>query len=266
MATVPAAPGPSPAAGSSSRPVRVVEAPRADGPHVRAGLAAMVVASAALLAGPLWLAITMSVVGALGAAAVAARHRSLHGRPAAVAAAGGGLLPAASLAGPAGASAALTALVVASMLAGFERRAPSARRPGRAGAALLLGVGAGLAAAAPVLARDAGLGPALGLLALVAAHDAGAYVVGTGAHHEWEGPAAGMVSVAVLGFTLASFNIFGTEGVANVLLVGVVVLGAPLGPVVARALCPRRVPPVVGRLDVLLVAGPLFALAAAGLR
>lgn len=91
-----------------------------------------------------------------------------------------------------------------------------------------------LAIAAPVAARASGLTEAISVLGLIAAYDAGAYVVGTGAHNRWEGPAAGIAAVlagalAVAALALPPFTL-ATVGV----LAAIVCVGGPLGPTVAR--------------------------------
>lgn len=258
---------------ASSRPV-LVDVPRPDGPHVRLGLATLMAAAGAVLAGPGWLAVGMAALGLLAAASIVTRHRSLIGLPQVVAVAGGGLTPLVALGGGEAVARMLPALLLGALVGELARQwrrgGPPAdgapRQVGRVGAGVMLGALAGLAAAAPVLVRGVGLGPTMGLLVMAAAYDAGAYVVGVGAHSRWEGPAAGAVAVVVAGFPLAVFNVFGADGVGNVVLVGAFAVLAPLGPVLARLLTPRRVPPVLGRLDVVLVAGPIWPWVAAALR
>lgn len=137
-----------------------------------------------------------------------------------------------------------------------------------------------LAVGAPIAARVSGLAEALSVLGLVAAYDAAAYVVGTGAHNRWEGPAAGIATVlagALLVGALAvpPFNLL-TVGV----LAAIIAIAGPLGPSVARWLgqtplgvedgededeeagAPEEAP-AVRRLSTLLAAAPaLFALLA----
>jgi hypothetical protein len=233
---------------------------------VRAGVAFLVTAAAAALAGPGWLAGLVAGLAALAALTVAVRRGlDLRSRHTAVAVAGAAALPPAALAGADGVTAALGVIVLCALAVGAGRRPADPRVPARAGFAILLAAVIGLAASAPVLARELGLGPAMGLLALAAAYDAGAYLVGVGATHTWEGPAAGVLAVGVMGFALSGFNAFGAGPAGSAVLVVLFATLAPAGPVLARVLAGSRVPPPLGRLDVLLAAGPIWVWAAAPL-
>jgi hypothetical protein len=233
---------------------------------VRAGLAFLATAAAAALAGPGWLAGLGAGLAALAALSVAARRGlDLRSRYGAVAGAGAAALPLGALAGADGVTAALGVIVLGALAVGVGRRPADRRVPARAGFAVLLAAMIGLAACAPVLAMELGFGPAMGLLALAAAYDAGAYVVGVGATHAWEGPAAGVLAVGVMGFALSGYNAFGAGPAGSALLVVLFAVLAPTGPVLARVLAGSVVPPPLGRLDVLLVAGPIWVWAAAPL-
>lgn len=136
--------------------------------------------------------------------------------------------------------------------------------------AIVLGALCGLAAAGPVVARSGGLPQALAILGLVAAYDAGSFVVGTGAVNDWEGPAAGVASVAAGTLAVAALCVppFHLPGTA--LLGLIVACGGPAGAYAARRLSgvPRvaedaarpRVS-MLYRLSTLLVVGPVVAAA-----
>lgn len=126
-----------------------------------------------------------------------------------------------------------------------------------------------LAVAAPVLARLSGLSEALSILGLVAGYDAAAYVVGTGAHNRWEGPAAGIATVLAGALAVAALAVppftLATVGVLS----AIVAVGGTLGPTVARVIgqatggldeddeagAPEEAP-AVRRLSTLLASAP----------
>lgn len=91
-----------------------------------------------------------------------------------------------------------------------------------------------LAIAAPVVARVSGLTEALSVLGLIAAYDAGAYVVGTGAGNRWEGPAAGIASVLAGALLVAALAIPPFQLGSVAALAVIVAIAGPLGPSVAR--------------------------------
>lgn len=124
----------------------------------------------------------------------------------------------------------------------------------------------GLAAASPVLLAVLAPSAAIVLLVLVAAYDAGDFLVGSGSGTPWEGPVAGVLAVTACGFgawTLAPAPLDG-DGVLALLAATAVL--APLGPPAASVLIGdgRRPARFVRRLDTLLVLGPVAAFAAAG--
>ena len=132
---------------------------------------------------------------------------------------------------------------------------------------LLAALPIGLAAASPLLLHRLGPSAALFLLLLVAAYDAGDFLVGTGASTTWEGPTAGVAAVAVVGFatTVLTPRPLLEEGAATLALV--VAMLAPLGPPLASLLVGGGATPAryVRRLDSLLVAGPVAAYVLAAL-
>lgn len=120
------------------------------------------------------------------------------------------------------------------------------------------------AAASPVLLRSNGLVPALVLVVYALVHDASAFLIGAGARRPWEGPLAGVASIASV--TLAVAAVFPQFKGASPWVLGVLAaLLTPLGPVVASLVVGSRRAriPALRRLDSLMVLGPLWALAAA---
>jgi len=120
--------------------------------------------------------------------------------------------------------------------------------------------GAGL-----VLSRAQSRPVGLALVGMVCAYDSAAYLIGTEADHPWEGPLAGLVSIAALTLFVATELAPPFRGASPWVLGGLAALLAPLGPVVAgRLLGERHAPaPALRRLDSLLLLAPAWAIAAA---
>ena len=144
----------------------------------------------------------------------------------------------------------------------------SRRGPQRPWLALLV---VALAVAAPAAARASGLTEALSVLGLIAGYDAAAYVVGTGAHNRWEGPAAGIATVLAGALLVAALAIPPFTLTTVGLLAVIVCVAGPLGPTVARRIAAaperRHAPeddeagapeeaPALRRLSTLLASGP----------
>ena len=234
-----------------------------DGPRIRLGVLWFAVAVAAAVTGRVALGGLMAVAAALAAHQLAvvvldAPHMRL---PAAL---GAGALPLAASAGSDTLTAAVAATVVVTMVwRVFE--------PAQAGATVEVGLtvafslSMGLAAATPVLVGGLGRGPAVAVLLLVSAHDAGDFIVGTGSARRWEGPAAGIVTVLVLTFATSVVAPSPLTPEAWWVVGGVVAALAPLGPPAASVLLGsgRRRAGYVRRLDSYLLAGPVAAYAVA---
>lgn len=235
-----------------------------DGPKVRLGFLWFVVACGAAAAARPLLAIVMAVAGACAADQLVRLHvepgtlRTLLEQPVRVAAVvGGAALPLAAAAGSDTlAGACVATVMVTTAVAGA-----------RAMQVVLAVVSIGLAAASPVLMHRLGTAAALFLLLLVCAYDAGDFLVGTGAGTSWEGPAAGVAAVAVVGFgaTVLAPPPLVEEGTATLAIL--VALLAPLGPPLASVLVGdgRAKARFVRRLDSLLLAGPVAAYVLAAL-
>lgn len=225
-----------------------------DRPHVRLGLLWAAVTSVAVVLGTLALAVWLAVVAAL-AAAQAARtwRRAEEQADMAAAAAGAAVITVAAAAGPVG----LVVGAVAATAAAFVRAAP----PVTGRRTLLVAGPVGLACAAPVVLRAEGFRHAFALLALVWAYDAGCYVVGTGAHNRWEGPAAGVATVAAMGLAVAVVFVPPFEGAWPWAFAALVAALAPFAERAGSLLLGDRDAraPVLRRIDSLLAAGPAFA-------
>ncbi|MGQ0521334.1 MAG: hypothetical protein ACT4PX_09325 [Actinomycetota bacterium] len=242
--------------------VRSLDArPRVVGPHARLGVVWCVVWVAALTAGRWPLALLLAPCAGLAGVQAARTWRS-RPRPAPPAAgAGAALLVLAAPAGPLAvgvAAAAVTAVVLAGAAMAGPRRADPVLT-------LVIAGSIGLAAASPVLLLRSGLVPVFVLLALVSVHDASVYVVGTGARSGWEGPAAGMASMAAVTLAVAAVLVPPFRGVTPWVLGGLAIALTPLGPYAGSALLGHqgaRVP-ALRRLDSLLVVAPVWCLVAA---
>lgn len=231
-----------------------------EGPKVRLGVLWFVATAAACLLSRPVLALLLAGAAACAADQVVRMHdpsatsgwRALPlDLPRLVAVLGAASLPLAAAAGSDTLAAAAAAATAVSLLTvGLRGALPLL-------AALLLG----LAAASPLLLHRLGVAAALFLLLLVAAYDAGDFLVGTGAGTTWEGPAAGVAAVAVVGFatTVLTPRPLLEEGAATLALL--VAMLAPLGPPLASLLVGSGATPArfVRRLDSLLVAGPIAA-------
>lgn len=235
--------------------------PRVVGPHARLGLAWFAVSMVALALGQLALALVLAPCAAL-AAVQAARSWRPRPRPAVpLAGAAAAVLVLAAVLGPVavGISAVLiVALVVVGAAAAGERRADPVLT-------LLIAGAVGLAAASPVLLLREGVAPVFVLLVFAAVHDASSYVVGTGANSPWEGPAAGVASIAAVTLGVAAVLVPPFRGASPWLLGGLAIALTPLGPYAGSALLGdlRARAPALRRLDSLLVLAPVWCLVAA---
>lgn len=248
-------------AGPMARLRALEERPRVVGPHARLGLVWFLVLMAALAAGRLGLILVLAPCAGL-AAAQAMRSRRTHPRPSPPAAAAGAvLLVVAAAAGPVAVgvvAVVLVGAVAAGVVVGGASRAASTTT-------VVAAVAIGLAGASPVLLVRGGIVPVLVLLTFAAAHDASAYVVGTGAAGAWEGPAAGAASIAAVTLGVAAVLVPPFRGATPWILGGVAIVLAPLGPYAASALMGDRRAnvPALRRIDSLLVLAPVWCLVAA---
>jgi hypothetical protein len=249
-------------------PLVVVE--RRGVPHVRLGLAWAGVTLGAVVAGPTVLAIWLALAGATAAAQLCRSWRRAGAHPvAAVAVLTAAGLPLAALSGPG----AVGGVLVAGLLLAFSGRlflasGPTMGRPtGDIAFTLLAAVPAGLAGVGPVLVRSLGLTEALVLFALVWAYDAGAFLVGSGAAAQWEGPAAGAVCTLPVTLVVAAVLVHPFTGASAWVLGGLAAAAAPIGQAAAGLVIADRGvdSPALRRLDSLIVLGPLWAWAAVSL-
>ena len=245
-------------------------APDIDGPKVRLGILWFVASVGAALLSQLLLAAVLAAAAAFAADQVVRLQGKGEGDviedplrlPAVLAAAS---LPLAAVAGTDLVAAALAALTIV-VLVHRIWSGPVGGAVGDVGLILVGAVPLGLAAASPVLLAELAPSAAVVLLVLVAAYDAGDFLVGTGSHTPWEGPVAGAVAVAVCGFGAWTWAPPPLEGPGVLALVVATAVLAPFGPPAGSVLIGdgHRPARFVRRLDTLLVLGPVAAFAAAG--
>lgn len=247
----------------SSRVEHLAVVPDVDGPRVRLGMAWAFVVFTAAAAGPVWIGVWMAAVGGIAAVQCSRSWRSRSRRPHdIVTVAGAAALPLA-----AGVSALATGIMLAlfgaaAVGAVFLRAAAGRATRGRLSASLTFTMGAsiGLAAAAPVLARQLGVVEAIVLLAFVGVFDASNYLIGSGASNPWEGPAAGMAFIAAVTLAVAAVFVPPFRGASPWLLGLLALVLTPAGPVLASSLlgtADAKVP-ALRRLDSLLLTGPIW--------
>ena len=246
------------------------------GPHVRLGILWHAVAGAAVLAGAPSLAVWMAVPAGLAGAQVARAWKAPEGAdplgvpsPKArmwVAGIGAAIVPFGGLAGLLGIAVASLVVLLGSVILELiaTRHSPAPMSVVRH----VLGTGlVGWAAASPVLVRHGSQGvvATLALLAFAAFYDAGSYLLGTGAVGRWEGPVAGMASVAACTVAVAAIfeSVLPGGGAWGLGLLAAVT--APIGPWLATRMLgetevrPGERAPALRRLDSLLVMGPAVA-------
>src|SRR5581483_2027927 len=242
-------------------PLTVV--PDTDMPHVRLGLAWITVTIAATVGGSTTLGLWMSVMAAVAAIQVTKAWMERHERPVSyVAVAGAAALPLAAIGGLDTVTGILVLAVVVTMVA---RVSNTTKAPSRDVAlTLMIIVPIGMACAAPVLLRNLSLAAPLAVFAFAAAHDMGAYLVGTGAGNDWEGPVAGVAAIfCVTLFVAVLVPAFGAGGPFLLGLVAAIL--TPLGPLAASIVLGDRdaKAPALRRLDSLLLFAPVGAWVAA---
>ena len=228
-------------------------------PHGRIGLAWAVVAFAATIAGPPWIAAWLGLSAFVGASQAAGTRRTMETHPppwlAALVSVGP---PVAAVFGALYVVWVVGAVVaVAILIRTFAHRASAHN----VALALAIGAATGSAAAAVALTREVDASAAVYLLACACVYDAGAYLVGTGASAAWEGPLAGVVAlipVTILGAVVLVPPFPSGTPLALGLLAAVL---APLGPLVGTALLGRQDADAPGlrRLDSLILLGPAWA-------
>jgi len=243
------------------QPLTVV--PDTDKPHVRLGLLWMAITIGAVAAGTATLAVWMAAIAAVAAVKVTKAWMDRHERPVSyVAVAGAAALPLAAIGGLGTLNILLVLALVITMVA---RMSNVTKAPSRDVAlTLLIMLPIGLATASPVLLRHTGVAAPLALFAFAAAHDVGAYLVGTGAANDWEGPVAGVASIVCV--TLFVAVLVPSFGAGGPFLLGLVAAFlAPLGPLAASIVLGDRDAnaPALRRLDSLLLLAPVFAWVAA---
>ncbi|MEY2565702.1 MAG: hypothetical protein QOE35_231 [Actinomycetota bacterium] len=239
--------------------------PDVDGPRIRLGMAWAVVTFATVASGAVVAAVWFTAAALVAAGNVCRIWRQEERRPIApVAVFGAVALPIAAAFGLLAVVAVLAVIVAAAYA--WQPLAGALHQPARATTAVPLTIGVaagiGLAAASPVLVRGVGMTQAIVFITFIGVYDASNYLVGSGAASSWEGPAAGAAFILAVTLAVAAVFVPPFRGLTPWLFGFLTALLAPLGPYAASALLPdpKAKAPGLRRLDVWIVAGPLWAL------
>ncbi len=235
-----------------------------DGPRVRLGVLWFLLASMAMVVGPLPVALVYGGAAGLAGAQSATAWRRRRERPNRLLAAGmaGGMSLGACLgAGGAG----LTILAGTALAIGAAAGDAGSRNPtsADAGWTIQCALPAGVAAMCMVLLTRLDQGSAIALLLLVSAYETGDYLVGSGARNPYEGPVAGIAAVVVITFIVSTLSISAFDFSEAWAFGAAVAVLAPSGQLFASALLPAAGAPASGlrRLDSLLLAAPVWCTA-----
>ena len=255
------------AAGSrTGQTVRTSSRPEPSGPHVRFGVAWALITLATIFGGSVWLALWMAPAAALAAGSAMNTWRARGSSRAPMAAGLAAAIVLAAIAGPiaTGGTAVVALLVIVIEAVVHQGRAGA--EPGLLRRVLIVALPAA-AGAGFVLTRHQGFDEALLLGGMMVVYDSAAYLIGTGANHRWEGPAAGIVSVGILSVLVAAVLAPPFTGSSPWVLAGLAAILLPLGPIVCRQLVgrarsPARVP-TLRRLDSLVLLAPAWPVAIA---
>jgi hypothetical protein len=155
------------------------------------------------------------------------------------------------------------AVAIGCAMAPDGERLPGAGGRLAAAGIMCLGLVPALGGAAFVLVRVESVIPAVVLLLMVSAYEAGDYIVGSGASNPVEGPLAGITTSTLVALPMALVLVepFDAAGVG---LLAFAAVACPLGQVVASAALPGAAAyaPALRRIDTLLVLAPVWAAAA----
>lgn len=228
---------------------------------MRLGVAWFVACVVALYLGLAAVTVLFAAVAALAAAQTATALRASWRRPdrrsAAVVAA---VVPVAAAFGTAMAGAVLVVATVVLVAVAVARPRKGGDPIVDAGAAVRSSLFVALAAASVVMLFRVDIGAAATIVLLVSAYEFGDFLVGSGAANQVEGPASGILAVAVVTAALAVVGPPPFEGTSIWLFGAVVAVTAPMGQVAASAILPRAGAPAraLRRLDSYMVAAPVW--------
>ncbi|KAA0235638.1 MAG: hypothetical protein JJLCMIEE_00553 [Acidimicrobiales bacterium] len=235
-----------------------------DGPRIRLGVLWFLLLAGALIAGVLVLGALYGAVAGL-AGWQTAKVWAKEGRPSEpwVAAAAAGLIGFAGSIGTATTGMVIVAAVVAALVAALIRHRVLLTRLLSAGFTVRSGVFVGLAAASPTIVMRIDIGACVMLVLLVSMYEVGDFLVGSGSANPVEGPLAGIVGVMVVTFAMSVIQPPPFDEQAVWLFGGMTAALCPVGQLAGSAILPRSNSDAraLRRLDSLLVAGPLFAVA-----
>jgi hypothetical protein len=241
--------------------------PDVDGPRIRLGMVWALVTFAAVAGGMATAGAWFAAAALVAAANVCRIWRKQERRPIApIVVFGAVALP---LAATFGWGVVLAVLAVVALTAvGWDPASSllkqEPRLPAAVGLTIATTAAIGMAAAAPVLVRSVGLTEAVVFVTLLGVYDASNYLVGSGAASAWEGPAAGAAFILAVTLAVAAVFVPPFRGITPWLFGFLTAALAPLGPLAASAVLPdpKAKAPGLRRLDVWIVAGPIWAVLA----
>jgi hypothetical protein len=236
-----------------------------DGPRVRFGMLWFFIVGAALLFGPLALAVVYGVVAAVAAAQTATAFRKLGRRANPEVAAGvAGLLSlaAAVTTGLLGLAILVGVGVTVFLAVGAAATSRRASPVELAGLTVRCWLFVGFAAACVVVSDRFAIGGGVGLVLLVSAYETGDFIIGSGARNPYEGPVAGAAAILVVTFAITALGIEPFTFPESFALGAMAAVLCPIGQLVASAVLPSVTAraPALRRLDSLLVLAPAWAL------
>lgn len=233
-----------------------------DGPRCTVGVVWFAAVLAALALGVGALAVLYGALAALAGYQLASVWRTKLQEPEPiVAAAGAAVISLAVLLGLRTVGGAVLLLVVASLVAARLSARSETSVLDVASLTAAAGLFPGLVAVGVALTYHYEIGAAVTLVLLVSAYECGDYLVGSGASNRVEGPAAGVVALAVVALALGVLHIPPFRGVGMVPFAIVAAIGCPLGQLFGSLLLPDAGvrARALRRLDSLLVLAPTWA-------
>jgi hypothetical protein len=233
-----------------------------DGPRCTIGVLWFAAALAALALGVPALAVLYGAVAAFAGYELASAWRTKTQEPEPlVAAAGAAIITLAVMPGLRAVGGAVLLLVVAAVV--------TARLTARSNTSLLTvtgltvaaGLFPGLVGVGVALTYHYEIGAAVTLVLLASAYECGDYLVGSGASNRVEGPAAGIVAIAVAALAIGVLRVPPFRGADVVPFALVAAIGCPLGQLFGSLLLPHAATRAraLRRLDSLLILAPAWA-------
>jgi hypothetical protein len=233
-----------------------------DGPRCTIGVLWFAALLAALALGVPALVVLYGAVAAFAGYELASAWRTRTEQPEPlVAAAGAAIITLAVVPGLRfGGGAVLLLVVAAAVAARLSARSDSSLLT-VAGLTVAAGLFPGLVGVGVALSYHYEIGAAVTLVLLVSAYECGDYLVGSGASNRVEGPAAGIVAIAVTALAVGVVRVPPFRGAGVLPFALVAAIGCPLGQLFGSLLLPHAATRAraLRRLDSLLILAPAWA-------